>query len=335
MRAELLQLAGELTRRGEPFVLAVVVRRQSYSSAQRGDMALITADGSYHGWLGGNCTQPTVKREAARALADGRPRLLSLSPEPETQERPGVTVLPMVCQSGGTVEIYLEPILPSPRLLLFGLSPVIRALAQLGKALGYSVDVVDPAAAGLSLPGVDRTFGDLEAPALRPASPTAAQRLFAVVATMGEHDEDSVVAALGTDPAYLGVVASRTRFGQIREALLGRGISAAALERIHSPAGLDIGARLPEEVALSVLAQIVQLHRAQADQPLLAAVPPPAPSVEEAIDPVCGMTVVVATARHRAEHGGKSFYFCNPRCREKFLAQPEQFLASSRAGGAG
>ena len=171
MRAELLQLAADLTRRGEPFVLAVVVRRQSYSSAQRGDMALITADGGYHGWLGGNCTQPTVKREAALALADGRPRLLSLSPEPEHEQRPGVTVLPMVCQSGGTVEIYLEPILPEPRLLLFGLSPVIRALAQLGKALGYAVDVVDPAAAGVGVPAADRTFDDLGAGGFRPASP--------------------------------------------------------------------------------------------------------------------------------------------------------------------
>jgi len=333
MRAELLQLAADLTRRGEPFVLAVVVRRQSYSSAQRGDMALITADGSYHGWLGGNCTQPAVKLEAARALADGRPRLLSLSPEPEREERPGVTVLPMVCQSGGTVEIYLEPILPSPRLVLFGLSPVIRALAQLGKALGYSVDVVDPAAGGLTLPGVDRTFTDLGATDLRPGSALASQRLFAVVATMGEHDEDSVVAALGTDPAYLGVVASRTRFGQIREALLGRGIVPAALERIKSPAGLDLGARLPEEVALSVLAEIVQLHRARVDQPMLAAVPPPTPSVEEAIDPVCGMTVRIATAKHRAEHQGQPFYFCNPRCREKFLAHPEQYLAPTRGAG--
>ena len=334
MRAELLQLAAELSQRGEPFVLAVVVRRQAYSSAQRGDMALITADGSYHGWLGGNCTQPTVKREAALALGDGRPRLLSLSPEPDREQRPGVTVLPMVCQSGGTVEIYLEPILPPPRLLLFGLSPVIRALAQLGKALGYSVDVVDPAAAGLALPGVDRTFVDLAAPSFRAGTASAAQRLFAVVATMGENDEASVVAALGTSAAYLGVVASRTRWGQIREALLGRGVSSTALDHVHSPAGLDLGARLPEEVALSVLAEIVQLHRLQANQPLLAAVAPALPSAEEAIDPVCGMTVVVATARHRAEHQGQPFYFCNPRCREKFLAQPEQFLAPSRAGGA-
>ncbi|MGZ6163203.1 MAG: XdhC family protein, partial [Myxococcaceae bacterium] len=107
MRAELLQLAADLASRRQPFVLAMVVRRQPYSSAHQGDMAVITADGGYHGWLGGNCTQPVVKREAARALIDGQPRLLSLSPEPGADDRPGVTVLPMVCQSGGTVDVYL------------------------------------------------------------------------------------------------------------------------------------------------------------------------------------------------------------------------------------
>ena len=156
MKAELLRLAADLASRRQPFVLAMVVRRQPYTSSQQGDMAIITADGGYHGWLGGNCTQPVVKREAARALADGRPRLLSLSPEAGTEARPGVTVLPMVCQSGGTVDVYLEPVLPPPRLVLFGLSPVIRALAQLGKGLGYSVDVVDPEAS-LAAAAAERT----------------------------------------------------------------------------------------------------------------------------------------------------------------------------------
>jgi xanthine dehydrogenase accessory factor len=327
MRAELLQLAADLARQGEPFVLAMVVRRQSYSSAHQGDMAVIGADGSYHGWLGGNCTQPTVRREAARALVDGRPRLLSLSPEPSPPERPGVTTFPMTCQSGGSFDIYLEPILPSPRLLLFGLSPVIRALAQLGKALGYGVDVVDLHADAEAVPGADRFFVDLASPELRPPSTAAAQRLFAVVATMGENDEDSVASALALRPAYLGVVASRTRFGQIRDTLLGRGVSAEVLERIKNPAGLDIGARLPEEVALSILAEIVHLLRFRAEEPAAAQ-----PAAEpEAIDPVCGMTVLVATARNRAEHAGRSSYFCNSRCREKFLAAPEQYLNQQTA----
>ena len=321
MKAELLRLAADLASRRQPFVLAMVVRRQPYTSSHQGDMAIITADGGYHGWLGGNCTQPVVKREAARALADGRPRLLSLSPEAGTEARPGVTVLPMVCQSGGTVDVYLEPVLPPPRLVLFGLSPVIRALTQLGKGLGYSVDVVDPEAAPELLPAADRTFVDWGSTELREAGATP--RTYAVVATMGEHDEEAVTAALGLLPEYLGVVASRTRFGELRASLLGRGISSEPLDRIRNPAGLDIGARQPEEVALSILAEIVQLARTHAaEEPA----PPPLPEANEAIDPVCGMTVVIATARHRAEHAGRSYVFCNPRCREKFLVAPERYL---------
>lgn len=298
MRTELLQLAADLARRREPFVLATVVRRESYSSAHQGDMAVITADGSYHGWLGGNCTQPAVRREAARALADGKPRLVSLSPDPAQQMRPGLLALPMTCHSGGTVEIYLEPVLPAPRLVVFGDSPGARALLQIGTAMGYTVETGDPAAA--------------------PAGPAP----FVVVATMGESDEESVLAALAARPAYLGVVASRKRFAQLRETLVARGVSAEALDRIRNPAGLDIGARLPEEVALSIVAEIVQLRRASeatAQQPAASA------GCEE-IDPVCGMTVVVAGAKHRAAHAGRDFYFCNARCREKFLADPERWL---------
>ncbi len=302
MRAELLQLAAELAQRGEPFVLAMVVRRESYSSAQQGDMAVITADGAYHGWLGGNCTQPTVKREARRALAEGKPRLVSLSPDPKREDRPGVLALPMTCHSGGSVDIYLEPVLPAPRLLLFGASPVARSLGKLGAAMGYAVEVVEGAAS----------------PTLRPGGALAA-----VVATMGENDEDSVAAALDARPDYLGVVASRRRFGELRAALLARGVAPAALDVIRNPAGLDIGARLPEELALSILAEVVQLRRAAA-RPVEVA-----PVEREEIDPVCGMTVVVATAKHRAEHEGHTYFFCNPRCREKFLAAPASFLGAA------
>jgi xanthine/CO dehydrogenase XdhC/CoxF family maturation factor len=135
MNKQLLERAAELARRGESFALAVVVRRGPYSSSQRGDMAIITADGSY-GWLGGNCTRPQVQREAAAALVDGKPRLISLSPEPEQPARAGVTPLAMTCHSGGTVDIFIEPVLAAARLVVFGVSPVARAVAQLGKAMG-------------------------------------------------------------------------------------------------------------------------------------------------------------------------------------------------------
>lgn len=298
MRAELLEMAADLARRGEPFVLAVVVRRQPASSSQPGDMAVITAGGAFHGWLGGSCTQPTVVREAQAALGDGKPRLVLLTPDPLAEQRPGVKVFPMTCHSGGTVEIYLEPVLPQPRLVVFGESPTAQALAALGKALGYSV-----------------------------GTPTSASPCFAVVATLGEGDEDAIRAALALEPDYLGVVASRKRFAQIREILLASGVPAAALDRIHSPAGLDIGAKGPEEIALSVLAQIVaERHAAPAkEKPKEAAEP------LTAIDPICGMTVTIAGAKHTAEHAGRSWYFCCGGCREKFLAAPERWASQGAA----
>ena len=292
MRKELLGLAAGLSQRGEPFVVAMVVRRESYSSAQQGDMAIITADAVFHGWLGGSCTHSSVQREAARALADGAPRLVSLSTEPD--RRPGVTPLPMICLSGGTVEIYIEPVLPAPRLVLFGVTPVVRALAQLGKAMGYGVDVADPEAPAADLPYADRVFTDLGAVELR----THGRAPYTVVASMGRNDEDAVAAALAIRPAYIGVVASRARFAVLRETLLRRGVTAEALDAIRSPAGLDIG---------------------------------PEPAAEE-IDPVCNMRVSVATARHIGEWNGRTWYFCNARCKDAFLAGPHRYVDTGSPG---
>jgi xanthine dehydrogenase accessory factor len=361
MHAELLRMAAELAAREEPFVLAVVVRRRPASSAQAGDMAVITAAGEFHGWLGGSCTQPTVVREARRALADGRPRLLALAPDPETERRPGVAVFPMTCHSGGTVEIYLDPILPAARLLVLGVSPTARALVKLGKAMGYTVFAADAAAEPALFPEADRVLSDPAsldlAAALGAASRGGGGRgsgCFAVVATMGEGDEEAIRAALALRPAYLGVVASARRFAQVRDRLLARGTAAAALAAIRSPAGVAIGAQTPEEIAVSVLAEIVARRQAPAGaaaaaqetevepagergRRTTAPVAPVAPATivrddgsepPTETDPVCGMTVEVAGARHTVEAAGRTFYFCCGGCRERFLAAPERFAAS-------
>ncbi|HEY2289204.1 MAG TPA: XdhC family protein [Thermoanaerobaculia bacterium] len=325
MRSDLLQMAAELAQREEPFVLAVVVRRQPASSSQAGDMALITASGAFHGFLGGSCTQPTVVREAKRVLAEGKPRLVALAPDPETARRPGVTVFPMTCNSGGSVDIYLQPVLPAPRLVVFGVSPTARALAKLGKAMGYSVIAVDPAAEPELFPDVDQIVTDLgRAPRLYAASKGPR---FAVVATLGERDEEAIRDALALSPDYLGVVASRRRFAQIRETLLDRGVTAAALDSIHNPAGLNIGASTPEEIALSILAEIVERRREEAAGEEART----AEAEATAIDPICGMTVVIAGARHVAEHAGRSWYFCCGGCRERFLADPERYISQEGA----
>jgi xanthine dehydrogenase accessory factor len=325
MRAELLQMAADLAHREEPFVLAVVVRRRPASSSQAGDMALITASGAFHGFLGGSCTQPTVVREARLALADGQPRLVALAPDPEAERRPGIAVFPMTCHSGGTVEIYLEPVLPAPRLVVFGVSPTARALVRLGKAMGYSVVAVDPTAEPDLFPEADQVVTDLgRAPRLY--APSKGPR-FAVVATLGERDEAAIRDALALAPSYLGVVASRKRFAQMRETLLDGGVTAAAIDTIRSPAGVRIGAERPEEIALSVLAEIVEQQRAAP----AAGKETVSDGTAEAIDPICGMSVTIANARHTAEHAGRTWYFCCGGCRERFLASPESYIPQEGA----
>jgi xanthine dehydrogenase accessory factor len=318
MRPELLELASRLAARGEGFALVTVVRREPPSSARVGDTALVTARGEVHGWVGGGCTRSTLLREALRAIAGGEPRLLSLSPDPAAEERPGLVALPMTCKSGGTVDLYVEPVLPVPRVVVFGTTPAARTLVRIAHAMGYRVDVVDADADGADLPEAARVLPQISAEAV-PAGACV------LVALMDERDLDAIAAVAPLAPAYLGVIASRKRFTELRDALAARGVPRSVLDSIAAPAGLDIGARTPEEIALSVMAQIVERRRRAA--PAAETVRAEAP--REVIDPVCGMTVTVAGARHFAEVKGRMFYFCCAGCRTKFLADPARYPASA------
>jgi xanthine dehydrogenase accessory factor len=301
MKSDLLALAAQLAARDEGFAMVTVVRREPPSSARVGDSALVTAGGGYHGWAGGGCTRETVLRESLRAIADGEPRLLSLSPSNSAENpgalRSGMQLFPMACESGGTVEIYVEPVLPAPRLVLFGATPAVEALARIGEAMGYRVE-----RGGQAQPHVPPHV-PLHVP-LRGAH--------VLIATMGDEDLEVLQQVLGAEPAYVGVIASRKRFEHVRETLAACGVPRPALERVCAPAGLDLGARTPEEIALSVMAQIVQQRRSSAKaDPVVVS--------KEAKDPICGMSVAVATARHTAEVKGTKYYFCCAGCRSKFL----------------
>ena len=372
MRPDILQLAAELAGRDAAFALATVVRREPPSSARVGDAAIVTPEGEFHGWLGGSCTRPTVIREALAALADDAPRLIGIVRDPQsaTQSRSGLTVFPMACHSGGSVEIYIEPMLPARRLLIFGVAPAALALARLAAVLGYRVEAVDPEANEALFPDASRLVNDDES-IEPPGSARDAARCFAVVATLGQRDEEAIWAAIRLKPAYVGVVASRKRFGRMREALAARGANPEALDRIAVPAGLDIGAETPEEIALSVLAEITARKRpgAGTTRPEHGRRPEPASAPAEsgssiepdpataataeadsrvepnlataataavaatARDPVCGMTVAAAAASHPAEVGGETYYFCCAHCRTQFLAEPHQFGAAAAETG--
>jgi xanthine dehydrogenase accessory factor len=329
LKPDLLGIAAELARRGVAFVIATVVRREGESSTHRGDMAIVSADGEFFGWLGGGCTRPSVEREAALALVDATPRLICLTPRPDEPPRTGITILPMTCKSEGTVEIYLDPIVARPRLVLFGRSPIVRTLATIARAAGYRVDVADPDLRADEVPDADRTFTQLSAPEL--AEPGA----YVGVATLGEHDEEALALALAQAPAYLGVVASRRRFAAIKDTVIARGFVAEQLAAVRNPAGLDLAAHTPEEVAVSLLAEIVATRNGArlvrvAEAGATAPVQLRKRAADEAIDPVCKMTVRTANATHLATWGGRTWYFCGAGCKQRFLADPERHASAEQ-----
>lgn len=350
MNHRLLEVAARLAAERTPYALATVVRREAPTSAQVGDAALVTADGGFHGWVGGSCTRPTVVREALAALADGEPRLIALDPDPGARRADGITVLPMTCHSRGRVDVYIEPMLPTPALYVFGVAPAARALARLGAAMGYEVTAVDPDADAETFPDAAEVLQTLEARGPRGPSPGEAPARtlrFAVVATQGQWDERATEQALALAPDYLGVIASSRRFEEIREYLRREGVDAKAIGRISNPAGLDIGARTAEEIALSILAELVRTMRARVARgsagagvadPAGPAARPARPAAERTlhlatavpagvVDPVCGMTVIIGPGTPSVEHGGRAYHFCCGHCRERFLRDPAAHAA--------
>ncbi len=331
--------AAALEAAGTPFVVATVVAVRRPTSARPGASGIIHPDGSIEGWVGGSCAQPVVVREALRALADGQPRLLRLSKDTPAEGRrgDGVIELVMTCHSGGTLEIYVEPHLPAPLLWVVGTTPIAGALATLGASAGWRVTVIDPIADPDAFPGAERVAVSADIRGLDPdASP------YVVVASQGIWDEEAVGLALTREASYVGLVASPTRAAVVRDWL--REETTVGEDRIaalRAPAGIDLGAETAEEIALSILAELVQVRRGRADfvaAPGPATVAGPAaamtslqPVVDDIVllDPVCGMTVQRAHARHLAEHDGVVYAFCSIGCRTRFVKDPTAYLPSS------
>lgn len=319
--------AEALRQAGVPFATATVVRAERPTSGKPGDRAIVTVDGVMHGWIGGSCAQPTVVREALRALADDRSRLVRLSPYPDKEEAPdGVEVCRMTCYSGGTLDIFIEPQPPQPQLRIAGHLPVARALADLGKTMGYRVTAVVAPGEQASMAHADAvstSWKDLA----QPATPLT----FIVVATHGHDDEEALEYALESGARYVGLIASPSRAAAVRRLLKLRGLEAEDLDqRLHAPAGLDLGARRGDEIALSILAEIIQLRRAAQDFDWTETEGTEAPAaIPKAIDPVCAMEVVIEGARHTAEHEGTTYYFCCAGCVSAFQAAPETYLEAT------
>lgn len=300
---------------GQPFVTAVVVRSQAPISGKPGNKAIILPDGNIWGWIGGGCAQPVVIKEAFKALADGQPRLVRISPSASPEE--GIVDYTMTCHSGGTLDIYIEPVLPRPRVLILGRSPVAVALAKVAKAIEYSVAVVGP--------GKDRErFPECElVDDLSGSESTVTQHTFVVVCTQGEDDEEAMEKALRSEAQYVAFVASKKKASKVFDYLKDRGISAGRIGQVKAPAGLDIHAASPEEIAVSILAEIIQQNGSRAAARKAKA--EPIVSRLEAKDPICGMMVSAATAKYKSEYQGNSFYFCCAGCKQKFDKLPEKY----------
>ena len=339
MWIDILAEANRLRAEEQPFVVATVVAYKSPQSARPGSKAIILPDGSIDGWIGGGCVQPIVIREAQNAFQTGKPKLVTISPDSAHNDWQGVEAYQMTCQGGGSLEIYLEPVLPKPELLIVGNSPIAQILCGLGKLLDFKVCVADPGANQERFPEADLVVADLTVARSRigPGS-------YVVVATMGTGDEEGLEAVVGTTPKYLGLVASKEKAKGLLQYLQGKGVPPEHLDRIKCPAGLELGGETLPEIAVSVMAGITQLRRSApaGDQVKNRNTPlpvmnntAPAESRESSVlsrDPVCGMTVDPGSAKYRSRFDDATFYFCCIRCKESFDRSPESYRPETAGG---
>ena len=332
----MIEKASELARQGVEFALATVVWRQAPSSGHQGARAIITADGQIHGWIGGACAEPVVIREAQRVIADRQPRLILLGASDRFGDLPeGMMFVQMSCQSEGALELYIEPVIPSPHLVVVGESPMASTLVDLATALGWRANLVNAASF---------TTTDVDASSV------------VVIATQGHGDEESIEQAVAGRPAFVGLVASAKRGKAVLGYLAERGVSRELLDQVRAPVGLDLGHTTHAEIAVSVLAELVMLKAKGAlnQRPPVAAKAPAvaipvalaghgheggdgttAQEMTQAvmgatattIDLVCGMTVTADPSGRPFEYEGETYYFCCPGCRAAFEKDPAKYIA--------
>lgn len=298
-RPDIAGLAARLRDQHVPFVHARVVLAERPTSAKPGDEAIVLSDGTIEGFVGGACAESTVRAQGLGLLDSGASLLLRICPEPEPAQD-GKAVVHNPCLSGGTLEIFLEPELPAPNIAVIGETPIARALVSLAAPLGYRTTVV---ASGGALP---------------------ADAAGLVVASHGRDEEDALREAIAADVPYIGLVASRKRGEAVLASL---GLCCSMTGRVHTPAGLDLGARSPEEIALSILAEIVA-ERPRPSGRTVGEDGPAAAEPDTAIDPVCGMSVAMVEASLHLDHEGERFWFCGSGCLRAFAAAPDSFLTA-------
>ena len=338
---DFFETVAALRREGQPFAVATVVARHPPVSAHLGDRAIVFADGRMEGFVGGACSREIVRKQALEAMRSRRPCLLSIRPDAATAgaSDPEHVIVAMTCVSEGAIDVYVEPFVRARRLVVVGMTPVAERVSRTALSLDYEVVRVVEAREQADLAAVAGPLGITVAPldslqtVMKEAGPEAA----AVVASQGHYDEEALETILGCGASYVGLVASRKRGASVREFLEERGVR--HVDSVRIPAGLDLGARTAPEVALSILAEIVQARPDQSLAPPVGREVPyevsatPSPDVatetvlpETAVDPVCGMEVETADARHTADVDGTVYYFCCAQCKARFVKEPSRYL---------
>ena len=337
----LLDLEQRLIERSQPFAVVTVIRAAPPTSAWVGAQALVDEKGELHGWIGGGCSRAIVIQAAGQAIRSGQPRRVRISNEqmkPET----GVESHAMPCASNGAMELFIQPTVPAPCVLVLGSTPTALEACVLAQRVGLRVCAAASVTAPLAAAGLQRVIQGFDAEVFNTIAPQ-----LILVATQGDSDADALEAALRSTAAAILLVASRRKAETLRDVMLARGIAPARLAALHAPAGPAIHAHTPQEIALGAVAGLVTLRRelelasAEAAQSPLActeAVPdlPPCESMASVVlpaqryrNPVCGMLTDIASAKHVLDHGGQQVYFCCDGCKIEFERQPEKYLASA------
>lgn len=311
----------------EPAAMAMIVRREAPSSGKPGDKAVITQKGEVKGWIGGGCTKGIVIKESLEAIKENKPRLVSIMPSGPSEDTPGIKYYKMTCQSGGSVDIYIEPIMPTTHLLILGRSHIAQALSNIAKATGYKVSVISDQAEVDMFPTADFIGGvnDFD-------TKMVTNNTYVVVCTQGENDALSLEKAIEANPKYLAFVSSRKKANSLFMGLKKTGVPIEKLAQVKTPAGIDINAKIPEEVAISILAEIIKEKRAEdskSDEINITELDNATTLGEDFyINPVCKIPVQKSTAKHILEHDGEKVYFCCDGCKESFEKEPEMYMQS-------
>src|SRR5215831_18944506 len=324
MLEQFLSKAQELRKKNEPFAIAIVVRREAPCSGKSGDKAIINKYGEIIGWVGGGCVKSIVIKEAEDAMQTGKARFGKVVKSASSIRQQGVMEYKMTCLSEGSVDIFIEPVLSTPHLVVMGKGAIARALVRLAKATGYRVTAIATDAKPDTFEGVDELITQLSFENVKTSRYSSI-----VVATQGENDETALELALKQQNSYIGFVASKKKREGVFEYLSLSGVEQKKIDEIKSPAGIDINAKKPEEVAISILAEIIQIRNAS---PAAAGFTEYDETRLEAgkskfyINPVCGVPIDVNNPKHIIEYNGDKIYFCCDGCKTKFEQEPEKYM---------